>query len=537
MNDESTLSKTQYPPQAKKRIRRFNNKCISYFSMLIMNQLTEQKMQTYLLKSNASLIESFIQEMKKLKISDKVLSKIKNLISIQNASPFQRSIPLMMLIMKQIDYFKKFLIINRIDDLTLRYVCNNMNYLHVPKGQYVFHKDEIADNFYGIIFGKIAISRAERKEKKKHKEPKEKEQIVCILESGEYFGDWGLLESKPRYASAFAYEDTDLFFLTRDKFEHTLSKSLRRTNNEQKEFLKVAIPPFIKIGQFDFLFKTITKIFCKKNEIVYREGEIANTIYLIYDGEFSVKKNDSNDDEIKHQFGINLTKTVINLKKGEFVGLETIKNFELNEEGENDQINKYKYETTLISNNDFNILFCLKTEMIKNFYKGEVKEFFTNLYSIRNNIISDFYSKSIGLKQKYQITFRENLLKLQMDQKANLLHTTKESLSSLNAKKDLKLVNRPNLLKVNLSSFNLKLKPKKNVLSVPHSNRIINCMSDRTFATIDTKRNIHTRNKTSLIGNCVYRTLSNYSKENKYDTGTLTLPLVTNILCKRRDVL
>ena len=225
------------------------------------------------------------------------------------------------------------------------------------------------------------------------------------------------------------------------------------------------------------------------------------------------------------------------MAKGEFVGLETIKNFELNEEGENDQINKYKYETTLISNNDFNILFCLKTEMIKNFYKGEVKEFFTNLYSIRNNIISDFYSKSIGLKQKYQITFRENLLKLQMDQKANLLHTTKESLSSLNAKKDLKLVNRPNLLKVNLSSFNLKLKPKKNVLSVPHSNRIINCMSDRTFATIDTKRNIHTRNKTSLIDNCVYRTLSNYSKENKYDTGTLTLPLVTNILCKRRDVL
>ena len=73
MNDESTLSKTQYPPQAKKRIRRFNNKCISYFSMLIMNQLTEQKMQTYLLKSNASLIESFIQEMKKMKISDKVL--------------------------------------------------------------------------------------------------------------------------------------------------------------------------------------------------------------------------------------------------------------------------------------------------------------------------------------------------------------------------------------------------------------------------------------------------------------------------------
>lgn len=175
--------------------------------------------------------------------------------------------------------------------------------------------------------------------------------------------------------------------------------------------------------------------------------------------------------------------------------------------------------------------------MIKNFYKGEVKDFFLHLYSIRNNIISDFYSKSIGLKQKYQITFRENLLKLQMDQKANLLHTTKESLSSLTAKKDFKLVNRPNLLKVSLSSFNLKLKPKKHVLSVPHSNKVMNCMSDRAFGTIEGKRNIHTRNQTNLIDNCVYRTLSNYSKENKYDTGTLTLPLVTNILCKSREVL
>ena len=141
------------------------------------------------------------------------------------------------------------------------------------------------------------------------------------------------------------------------------------------------------------------------------------------------------------------------------------------------------------------------------------------------------------IKQKYQITFRENLLKLQMNQNANLLHTTKESLLSLSAKKELKVVNKPNLLKVNLSSFNLKLKAKKKVTSVPHSNKLINCLSDRAFATIETKRNTHGRNKTSLISNCVYRTLSNYSKENKYDTGTLTLPLVTNIICKSGDVL
>lgn len=520
------------------RERKFSKKYLTFFQMLIMNQLTEQKINSYLLNSNISLIEMLISEMKKEKYSDKVLSKIKNLLTMQVSNPSQRNISLMMLILKQIDYFKKFLILNKVDDLTLRLVCNNMVYHRVRKGEYVFHKDDVADNFYVIIQGQIAIMRPERKEKKIEKDTnqkvKEEEKVVCILQNGEYFGDWGLLESKLRYASAFAYVDTDLFYLTRDKFEHSLSKTFRKTNNEQKTFLKESIPPFIKIGQFDFLFKTMTKCFYNKNEIVYKEGDIADKIYLIYEGEFAVRKNEGHGEG---DIGKNLTKTIIHLSKGEFIGLETIKNFEHSDEKD---LYNFKYETTLISNKDFNILFCLKTEMIKNFYKKEVKKFFLNLYNSRSNIIKNFYAKSIGLKQKFQITFRENIFKLKINTNASLLHSTQLSIKKFMNMERIKET-KPKFIKESFSLTNIRTPSKKSFLSPTSLKRIkqikLSPLTDRLTLSNNTfKFSNHSRsiNDTQCLNTNVFKTISSYSKEkNTYNTGTLSLPLVTNIIYKK----
>lgn len=520
------------------RERKLSKKNLTFFQMLIMNQLTEKKINSYLLNSNVSLAETLISEMKKEKYSDKVLSKIKNLLTIQVNNPSQRNISLMMLILKQIDYFKKFVILNKVDDLTLRLVCNNMVYLRIRKGEYVFHKDDVADNFYVIIQGQIAIMRPERKERKIEKDSsqkvKEEEKVVCILQNGEYFGDWGLLESKLRYASAFAFVDTDLFYLTRDKFEHSLSKTFRKTNNEQKTFLKESIPPFVKIGQFDFLFKTMTKCFFNKNEIVYKEGDNADKIYLIYEGEFSVRKNEGHGEG---DIGKNLTKTIIHLSKGEFVGLETIKNFDHPDEKD---LYKFKYETTLISNKDFNILFCLKTEMIKNFYKKEVKDFFLNLYNSRSNIIKNFYTKSIGLKHKFQITFRENIFKLKINTNASLLQSTQSSLNKLMNMERTKET-KPKFIRESFSLTNIKtptkkiflsptpVKPVKKIAFSPLTDRLT--LSHNTFKYSNHSKSIY---DAQCLSTNIFKTISSYSKEkNTYNTGTLSLPLVTNIIYKK----
>ena len=90
-------------PGIRHRERRTNNnKCLSYFQKLMNNNLTDKKIEETMLQSSVSPPERLIIEMKKLKYSDKVLSKITNLISFQASYPTQRNIPLMMLIMKQL---------------------------------------------------------------------------------------------------------------------------------------------------------------------------------------------------------------------------------------------------------------------------------------------------------------------------------------------------------------------------------------------------------------------------------------------------
>ena len=51
----------------------------------------------------------------------------------------------------------------------------------------------------------------------------------------------------------------------------------RRTNNNQ-----CLSNSFLKIGQFEFLYKTITRFYYKKNEVVYREEDKADKIFIIY---------------------------------------------------------------------------------------------------------------------------------------------------------------------------------------------------------------------------------------------------------------
>ena len=90
-------------PGIRHRERRTNNnKCLSYFQKLMNNNLTDKKIEETMLQSSVSPPERLIIEMKKLKYSDTVLSKITNLISFQASNPTQRNIPLMMLIMKQL---------------------------------------------------------------------------------------------------------------------------------------------------------------------------------------------------------------------------------------------------------------------------------------------------------------------------------------------------------------------------------------------------------------------------------------------------
>lgn len=528
----------------KKQKKRYNKRIYSLFQMMIMNQLTEQKMNEDLQHLTQSLPQSLVAEMKKEKIPERTLVKLKNLISLHQFSNDQRNIPLMILIFKRIPAFKKFLGVNKIDELTLREICNSVNYLFVKEGDYVFKKDDYPDNFYCIISGKISIRRPDLELMKKFpRKSLEQSQLdekeICVLESGDYFGDWGLLDCKLRCASAIAKEDCDLFYLTKEKFEHTISRNLRRSYNEIKGFLKNALPPFVNMGKFDYLWKSMNRNVYRKNEIVFKQGDIANGIYLIYEGEFSLKKR-----------VLSKQVTIINLSKGEFAGLESIENFYETREN-----NKKRFESTVVSNTDFNIACSLNIDLIKKYFSGELKSFLLELRESREKILGEFSNRFNGFFTKNRVIFREALIKKKMEFNSQIKIKNKEKLF-LSTKKEIE--KKPRMLKTSLSNFFFQSSPsdkkdskEEQVTPATINQKSLGFQTYRTYkgyfsegslspkkVRAKAKRRIKislskhpTRNKENILSKVESnKTLTNFKAYlHSYDSGCLSLPLVTEL--------
>ena len=328
-----------------------NSNYNNVYPNLISSQLILRKL---LQKTEDSLIKMLILEIQKEKIPNKYLSKEINITNSNNVNSSYRNIPLMLEIIKKIFSFQKFLYINNINDKYLNNILNNFEYLQIPKNKYIFNKNDFVDYFYLIIQGKVHIESIIN-------EKNEYERKFSVLNEGDCFGEWELLENKIiRNSSSFCLENCDLFYLTKDNFNSYLMKIMKKNINAQRNFIFQTIPPFYKTNLLEIIDKTLDKIVLKKNDILYYEGDPAKYLYIIYDGEFAVKRNffqikDRNYNCIRKcpsTSNMNCINTInfdvknfkhnkkeyeyylklpimLNLTKGEFIGLESIKNYKL----------------------------------------------------------------------------------------------------------------------------------------------------------------------------------------------------------------
>lgn len=119
----------------------------------------------------------------------------------------------------------------------------------VGAGQTIFKEDEVGDEFFVLVEGRVRISK---------KIPGIGEEALAILEPGAYFGEMALVDDTPRSADALAHtscvlrvikrEDLDSLMFT-DKelgytllwtFVRTLSSRLRETNEKIKAFFAIS---------------------------------------------------------------------------------------------------------------------------------------------------------------------------------------------------------------------------------------------------------------------------------------------------------
>jgi CRP-like cAMP-binding protein len=118
-----------------------------------------------------------------------------------------------------------------------------------PPSVFIFREGEPGDVMYGIVQGKVRISK---------QVPGIGEEALAILEPGQYFGEMALIEDSPRSADAIAHGACQVWTLERAKLEQlmftdkelaysllwsfvrTLSERLRETNDKIKAFFAIS---------------------------------------------------------------------------------------------------------------------------------------------------------------------------------------------------------------------------------------------------------------------------------------------------------
>ena len=452
-----------------------NSKDIKLYKNYIPSQLIIRK---HLQNNDDSLIKLLILEIQKEKIPNKILSKEINLKNSNKINSSYRNIPLMSEIIKRVFSFQKFLYINNIKEKHLNSILNNFEYLQIPKNKYIFNKNDFVDYFYLIIQGKVYIESLTF-------EKNEYERKISVLKEGDCFGEWELLENKIiRTSSSLCLENCDLFYLTKDNFNLYLMNLMRKNMNLQRNFIFQTIPPFNKTNLLEIIDRTLDKIVLKKNDILYYEGDPAKYLYIIYDGEFAVKRDFFQKKEKERNFNflrkcssssnlkyinkinfdvINLKEKnkkyeyylklpiMLNLNKGEFIGLESIKNYKLYYE---------KVKQIELENKNNELRKILSSNYINYFEKKKSRNIFFNT-KIKNNLINNHnnnllinYSQddinSFEFKKKKMSNNKNNKNEIDIDIEYKYNYNT-----TIIAKKDFNLVYRlkPKVIAHNVFNF------------------------------------------------------------------------------------
>ena len=198
---------------------------------------------------------------------------------------------------------------------------------------------------------------------------------------GYCFGEWALIYREPRSASIYTLEDCVFFTLDEIHFRNSFLKSLNNSEYSKKKFALQNFLPFDMMDERQLsIYKNIIPITCNRNQVIFKEGEKSDSIYLIYLGSFTLEK----------KYGVKQFR-VLNLERGSIVGLESIF------EGEN---SKYKCSMKLSNGLDVGLIFQLKINRLRPYIINKMKVSFKTNYQVFLKSWNDLFHKNVFISQK-----------------------------------------------------------------------------------------------------------------------------------------
>lgn len=175
-----------------------------------------------------------------------------------------------------------------------------MKIVEVKKGDRFINQGDQGDDLYVVDSGKLDCFK---------KFPNESsEKFLLTYGPGDAFGELALLYNAPRAASIVAKENSILFSLDRESFNHIVKDAVIRKRNQFNEFIsKIPLLDSLTSQEKDKICDCLQVGYFRAGEYVIKQGEKGDTFFFVQEGKCiaTQRDKDTQSDKTVFQFGPN----------------------------------------------------------------------------------------------------------------------------------------------------------------------------------------------------------------------------------------
>ena len=384
-------------------------------------------------RKDSNLDESFVY-IDIAKTTEENIEKIINKDLSNNIKNITK-IKIILELLKKLENFKEFIMLYNIEQDLIIEMLSVGTLKAYKKNSNVYKKNNYPEYYFLVLCGSVAF-----------------QNMTQELLPGNFFGEKFLIINKKYRTTCYSNNDnTILLLISKDYFLLNLKNKISKGNDKIKAMILRSFKIFrmVEIKELEKYFQKMIKLFPIFGETIISNKEIANAIYLIYEGS-CVLNNERHGD-------------LIILERGDIFGDECLTNFD--DEG---KITKKRYIYNIINKSQNTIIFKFLIKDLSKYIINGMKTHLSSYFLKREEIIK----KNMGNKKEIENNFKKqyDLFKRPINTKEiiykycfnnNILTTDKIRKSFYNVLSELRLNRKNENLKKKIMPNKSKLITKK----------------------------------------------------------------------------
>lgn len=330
---------------------------------------------------------------------DSEFTRLKNILLKPPAQRTDSEIEAVVNSTKNCKFFKE---LNDPDKKVHKESCQRMFYQEYSQDSYVFKFREVGDCFYIILKGTVGV-----RIPKYNQETEKMEEIeVTTLSDGIGFGELALERRATRAASIYCNTVCHFAVLDKASYKSIISNILKEKQKQLVYFLKSlsVFKNWNKLGLIKILYNFEEKKFTR-NSLVFKQGTRVDSVYIVKEGEFCLKKKIRVEGEQEklgrsNKFQVKKPKSqtvnLVILGRGEFIG-------------QSDAMNESNYTSSCVCNSTEGLLLRTSKEyFVRIFSYGDLGSYFKKTNSVKIKSLNDRIQMLSSLEREMNSSPKES---------------------------------------------------------------------------------------------------------------------------------